>query len=76
MLQESEVEKSIVVRVEYAYPVYDIHYKEKLEILKKFLFSYRNLFLLGRTGSFNYINIDTCIEKGLALGCSLRENKL
>ncbi len=74
-VEESDVEDKFLVRVEYAYPVYDINYKINLDKIKKFLSSYKNLFLLGRIGSFKYINMDLCLEEGLNLGLSLKKQE-
>lgn len=71
LLKEFEAEDHCAVRVEYAYPVYDLSYRKNMEIVRNYLSSYKNLFLLGRTGSFRYINMDTCIEDGLKLGKSM-----
>jgi protoporphyrinogen oxidase len=68
LLKEFEAEGHTVVRVEYAYPIYDINYRMNLEKLTVYLSSYKNLFLLGRVGTFKYINMDTCIKEGLKLG--------
>ena len=73
LLRKFEVKDHYVTRVEYAYPVYDIHYRENREKVIRYLASYRNLFLLGRAGSFRYINMDSCIGEGLKLGSALKE---
>ena len=67
-----EIEEYFVERVGYAYPVYDLNYKDNLNIIKDYLSRYKNIFLLGRTGSFQYINMDTCIKNGLNLAYSLK----
>ncbi|MFC1576912.1 FAD-dependent oxidoreductase [Candidatus Omnitrophota bacterium] len=74
-LEKFEVEDHFVEKVDHAYPVYDINYRSNLVKVKKFLSSYKNLFLLGRTGAFRYINMDTCVEQGLRLGNILRERQ-
>lgn len=63
-----EIEDHFVIKVEDAYPLYDTEYKVNLDKIKGFLSSYKNLFLLGRVGSFKYINMDSCLEEGLRLG--------
>jgi len=68
ILKEFEAEDHCVIRVEYAYPIYDINYRINLEKLTAYLSSYKNLFLLGRVGTFKYINMDACIKEGLKLG--------
>ncbi len=61
-ISEPDVFKSWVLRVPYAYPVYNIGYQEKLQRVKDYLGQWPNLHLLGRTGSFHYMNSDGVIE--------------
>lgn len=70
-LKPSEVGEYFVKRLGYAYPIYDINYDKNLQKILNFLALYKNLFVLGRTGSFRYINMDACIEEGMRLGLSL-----
>lgn len=61
-IEEKDVYKSWVMRVPYAYPVYRIGYEEKLKGVKDYLSQWSNLHLVGRTGSFHYMNSDGVIE--------------
>ena len=61
-VEEKDVYKSWVMRVPYAYPVYRIGYEEKLKGVKDYLNQWNNLHLVGRTGSFHYMNSDGVIE--------------
>lgn len=65
-IQESDIEDSLVTKIEYAYPYYDVNYKEKLDEIIKHL-EQNNVALLGRTGMFKYNNSDNSIEMGFAL---------
>ena len=56
-----------VVRVPYAYPVYRVGYADELQRVHKYLARWPNLHLLGRTGSFRYLNLDAVIESALCL---------
>ncbi|NOX60923.1 MAG: FAD-dependent oxidoreductase [Chloroflexi bacterium] len=57
-----------VLRVPYAYPVYYIGYAEKVRRVREFLdAAFPDLHLVGRTGSFRYMNSDGVIEDALAL---------
>ena len=56
-----------VKRVRFAYPVYDIGYADKVKAVHKFLDQWPNLHLVGRTGSFRYMNSDGVIEDALRL---------
>lgn len=68
LLRKFEIESHFTTRVKYAYPIYDIHYRKNMKVVTDYLSLYKNLFLLGRTGSFKYINMDGCIEEGLRMG--------
>lgn len=61
-INKDEVDKSWVLRVPYAYPVYHLDYQQKLGGVKDYLSQWKNLHLLGRTGSFHYMNSDGVIE--------------
>ena len=61
-INKNEVHKTWVMRVPYAYPVYHIGYQEKLRGIKDYLSQWQNLHLVGRTGSFHYMNSDGVIE--------------
>lgn len=65
-LKRSEIASHLTVRVPYAYPFYDLAYKEKLQRIAGFLED-GNVFLLGRTGVFRYNNSDNSIEMGFEL---------
>lgn len=57
---------SKVVRVDHAYPIYDIHYQDNLGRVQKYISRFFNLSATGRTGGFQYINSDVCLKEGLA----------
>ncbi|MEI2611114.1 MAG: FAD-dependent oxidoreductase [Candidatus Promineifilaceae bacterium] len=58
----AEVRNSWVVRVPHAYPVYRVGYEKQLAAIKTHLCQWPRLHLLGRTGSFRYLNSDGVIE--------------
>lgn len=58
-----ELLHSWVVRVPYAYPVYRVGYEKQLTAVKAHLSQWPHLHLLGRTGSFRYLNSDGVIEE-------------
>lgn len=62
-----------VVRVPYAYPVYRVGYSDELQLVQKYLARWSNLHLLGRTGSFRYLNLDAVIESALCLADTFSE---
>ncbi len=58
LVQLSDIEDGVVVRVPKAYPVYDSTYRDALEIIKKFLDSIENFQQIGRNGLHKYNNQD------------------
>jgi protoporphyrinogen oxidase len=61
-ISKADVHKSWVMRVPYAYPVYRVGYEPTLCRVKDYLGQWENLHLVGRTGSFHYMNSDGVIE--------------
>ena len=54
-----------VIRQEKAYPVYDEHYSEHLETIRRYLGSFRNLQTIGRNGMHRYNNQDHSMLTGM-----------
>lgn len=67
-IAESEVEGWTVVRTRYAYPVYDLQYQSKIDVIRAFLAQHSGVHIVGRGGTFRYNNADHSIEMGLLLG--------
>jgi len=57
LVNPEDIIDGIVIRVEKAYPAYWGSY-EQFDVLKNFLSSYENLFLIGRNGMHRYNNQD------------------
>ena len=70
-LSKGQVIGSWVLRVPYAYPLYRIGYAERVGEVRSFLQRYPGLMLVGRTGTFKYLNSDGVIEDCLKLLCEL-----
>jgi len=66
-LPRGSVVDSRVVRVQDAYPIYDLGYAAKIQRVQEFLMRWPNLHLVGRTGSFRYLNGDGVLEDAFAL---------
>ncbi|MFH0878407.1 MAG: FAD-dependent oxidoreductase [Lentisphaerota bacterium] len=49
----------------YTYPIYDLHYREKLSKVEKHIQQVKNVYLAGRSGLFWYNNQDNSIENAL-----------
>ncbi len=54
-----------VLRIHHAYPVFDIHYRRTLQKIMDYLARFRNLSLAGRTGGFEYLNMDQAMLSGM-----------
>lgn len=65
---------SFVQRVRFAYPVYDLGYKERLKKIIDFL-EKNDTYLLGRTGIFRYNNSDNSIEMAFQLANNFFEKQ-
>ena len=64
ILRPGEGKGVFLARVRYAYPVYDLTYKENLERLKQFVKPFENLDTTGRQGLYRYNNMDHSIAMG------------
>ena len=67
-IDSSEVIDFSVVRSLQAYPVYDLEYAGKIEIINEYLSGFEGLHIVGRGGTHRYNNADHSIEMGLLLG--------
>lgn len=70
-IAKSEALGGRVERVEKAYPLFKVGYREEYETLQGFLSSIENLHTIGRSGRFEYFNMDHAIESGLKAAESL-----
>jgi protoporphyrinogen oxidase len=70
-IEQQEYEGATVVRTRFAYPVYDLDYAGKLEVINGYLDQFEGLNISGRGGIFRYNNADHSIEMGLMLGQKL-----
>jgi protoporphyrinogen oxidase len=62
-------------KLPYAYPVYDLTYKENLEVLKKAARKVKNLRTTGRQGLYRYNNMDHSIAMGRRTAKTLLERR-
>jgi protoporphyrinogen oxidase len=62
-------------RLRYAYPVYDLTYKEHLETLKREAKKVKNLQTTGRQGLYRYNNMDHSIAMGRRVAKTLAKGK-
>jgi protoporphyrinogen oxidase len=71
LIGENEVEDYFTYRMKHAYPIYDIYYREHLDVIRKFLNRFENLYSFGRNALFRYNNMDHSVEMGLAVAESV-----
>lgn len=64
LIAPSEVVGSRVVRVPRAYPLMDVDYRMHHSRIMEHLARFRNLHVIGRGGTFQYLNMDHAIASG------------
>ena len=65
LIRSSEVVEHFTRYVKWAYPVYDKHYQQNVNVLLKHLDSISNLYSVGRQGGFNYVGQIDCLDIGI-----------
>ena len=70
-LPRSRGREAWLLRVSHAYPIYRVGYAEPCSRALAALSRWPTLHLLGRTGTFRYLNLDGVIREGLDLAGSL-----
>ena len=70
-----EIKDHKIIPIQKCYPVYDISYNENLEIAKNFLNNFKNIFPIGRYGSFKYNNQDHSILMGMLVSEKISNNE-
>lgn len=73
MIDESECEAAMVVRLRKAYPLYAGDYLERLAVVMSYLDRFENLQTAGRNGLFRYTSGDYYIEMGMKAGENVLE---
>ena len=61
----SLIKNTSVLKIHKSYPVYEKGYKDNLHKIYKALDSFKDLYFIGRNGSFKYNNQDHSILMGL-----------
>ncbi|OGL44482.1 MAG: hypothetical protein A2W05_00015 [Candidatus Schekmanbacteria bacterium RBG_16_38_10] len=70
-IKKDEVENYSLLRIPYAYPIYDIQYNKALDELLNYLGSIDRLISIGRQGLFSYNTMSNSILSGYDLGQKL-----
>jgi protoporphyrinogen oxidase len=74
-ISPKEVMDCFIHKEKYAYPLYDLKYKEHLGKIRGYLMQFKNLQIIGRAGGFRYNNQDHALEMGIMAARSLIEGK-
>ena len=74
-IKEEEVIDIYHIKQKNVYPVYDLEYKENLDIIKNYLNKFSNLLYIGRPGRFKYNNQDHSIEMGITAAKTIIDGK-
>jgi protoporphyrinogen oxidase len=64
-LRAEEISATEVRRHPKAYPLFEVGYEEHCETIYRYLRNFRNLRVAGRSGLFEYQNMDHAIESGM-----------
>jgi protoporphyrinogen oxidase len=75
VIRKENVIATEIRRIEYAYPVYDLHYTKNSQIVRNY-FSSIGVHLLGRFAEFEYINSDECLRRAVALAERLNQREI
>jgi len=70
-LPRSRVNQAWMVRGSHAYPAYHVGYGSDLSNALAAVGRFPDVHLLGRTGTFRYLNLDAVIREGITLAQSL-----
>ena len=70
-LARESVRQTWLLRVSHAYPTYRIGYADDLRRVQEVLTHWPTLHLAGRTGSFQYLNMDAVIRQAIHLADTL-----
>jgi len=73
---ESEVLRTYTKRIPYAYPIYDLRFRENLRLTCAGLQQVKNLITTGRQGLFNHNNMDHSMLMGIRAAECLLGNPL
>ena len=73
VIKQDEVVEYFTHRERYAYPVYDLGYSERLNVVVDYLSRFRNLRLIGRGGTFTYMGQYRAMEDGINAADSVIE---
>lgn len=65
LVKKEEVIEYFVKKAPRVYPLYDIHYRNNLNLILTYLDKFSNFITLGRQGLYNYNNTDHCLDMSM-----------
>ncbi len=74
VIDKNRVCYSKVMRSKYAYVVYDLDYSRNIKIVKDYV-AKQGIILCGRFAEFEYLNMDTCVERGMSMAENLNAKR-
>ena len=72
-IRRHEARDGMVLRIPSAYPLFEVGYQERSQVLSDYLQRFENLYIAGRGGMFRYYNMDQAIASGLAAAEAILE---
>lgn len=75
LIGPGEVLEGFVRKLPYAYPIYDLRYKDNLAPVLEFVHALHNVKTGGRQGLFRYNNMDQSIEMGRRMAWAVTEER-
>lgn len=73
LINKKPILGSKVLRIPNAYPLFDIGFQKRCDILYDYLSQYKNLSFTGRSGKFRYYNMDQTIRSGLEVAQTIMQ---
>ncbi len=71
LIEPGQVIGTVIKKIPYAYPVYDLQYKQHLAPIMDFVNGLQDIHTTGRQGNFRYNNMDQSVEMGRKVGIEL-----
>ncbi len=71
ILQRDRVLRSYLFRQPHVYPLYDLHYRQRVSTVLQWFDRFQNFHAIGRPGRFRYTNQDHSLEMGILAARSI-----
>ena len=71
LIEENQVIGTVVKKIPYAYPLYEVGYERHLEPMMQYIRGLKNMHTTGRQGAYRYNNMDQSVEMGRKLAWQL-----